>query len=82
MLDDPDGFLRNLPTVPAKKRGKRCTQLLTSTLTAVENAEMRVERARQQLAEAQVRAAQPKRQKVSMTEEEVAIWEQFKQQQM
>lgn len=77
-VDDFDGLLRNLPNVPAKKRGKRCTQLLTSGLTGVEKAELSVQRAQERLQREQVKAAQPKPKRVTMTADEAALWEQFK----
>ena len=60
-VDDFDGLLRNLPTVPAKKRGKRCTMLLTGGMTAVEKAELNVQRAHERLQKEQVKATQPKK---------------------
>ena len=77
-MDDFDGLLHNLPTVPAKKRGKRCTQLLTSGMTAVEKAELQVQRAQERLKDAKVKASKPKMQRVNITQEELALWEQFK----
>ena len=77
-MDDFDGLLRNLPTVPAKKRGKRCTQLLGSGLTPVEKAELSVQRAQERLVAVQLKATQPKKQRVTMTAQEAALWEQFK----
>ena len=60
-VDDFDGLLRNLPVVPAKKRGKRCTQLLTSGMTPVEKAELSVQRAQERLVAVQLKATQPKK---------------------
>ena len=60
-VDDFDGLLRNLPTVPAKKRGKRCTMLITGGMTAVEKAELNVQRAQERLQKEQVKATQPKK---------------------
>ena len=64
--------------LPAKKRGKRCTQLLTSGMNAVEKAELQVQRAQERLQMVQLKAAEPKKTRVSMTQEEADLFEQFK----
>ena len=71
-------MLRNMPVVPVKKRGKRCTALLTGGMTAVEKAELNVQRAQERLQVVKLKAAEPKKTRVTMTQEEADLFEQFK----